>query len=263
MSSAPRIRGAQIKRKSRMQLELMRESGRIHARTIARLREAIEPGVSTAELDAIAEAVIREAGATPSFKGYQGFPATICSQVNDTVVHGIPSEDEVLEEGDIFGADLGVIWQGWHSDGAFTVGVGEIDEQSARLIEVTRESLELALAQVRPGNTLRDIGQAVQSHVEAAGFSVVRALVGHGIGSEMHEPPQVPNFVDEGRGAAYDTQLESGMTLAIEPMVNAGGYEVYQDADGWKVRTKDGSRSAHFEHTVAVTDDGHWILTAP
>lgn len=263
MMSGPRVRGTRITTKSREQLELMRRSGRIHAAAVARLREAIEPGISTAELDRIAEAVIREAGGEPSFKGYQGFPATICSQVNDVVVHGIPSEDEVLEEGDIFGADLGVIWRGWHSDGAFTVGVGEIDEESERLIRVTRESLDRALEQVRRGNTIRDIAQAVQSHVEAAGFSVVRALVGHGIGSRMHEPPQVPNFVDkQGRGV-YDTILEPGMTLAIEPMVNAGGHEVVQDADGWKVRTRDGSRSAHFEHTVAVTEDGCWILTAP
>jgi methionyl aminopeptidase len=258
----PRIRGAQINLKSRKELELMRKSGRIHARTVARLKEAIEPGVSTAELDRIAEEVIRAAGAEPSFKGYQDFPATICSQVNDCVVHGIPSEDEVLEEGDIFGADLGAIYEGWHSDGAFTVAVGEVDDESTRLIEVTRESLDLALEQVRPGNTIRDIAHAVQSHVEAAGFSVVRALVGHGIGSTMHEPPQVPNFVDDERGV-YETKLEPGMTLAIEPMVNAGGPDVYQDADGWKVRTRDGSRSAHFEHTVAVTDDGCWILTAP
>ena len=261
--SGPRIRGAEINLKSCEELEAMRESGRIHARAVAGLKAAIEPGINTAELDRIAEEVVREAGAVPSFKGYQGFPASICSQVNDTVVHGIPSEDEVLEEGDIFGADLGAIYKGWHSDGAFTVAVGEVDEESARLIEVTRGSLELALEQVRPGNTIRDIARAVQSHVEAAGFSVVRALVGHGIGSQMHEPPQVPNFVDNQRGGVYDTKLQPGMTLAIEPMVNAGGHEVYQDADGWKVRTRDGSRSAHFEHTVAVTEDGRWILTAP
>ena len=260
---APHIRAGKIRCKSLHELELMRESGRIHARTVARLREAIAPGVSTAELDRIAEETIREAGAIPSFKGYQGFPATICSQVNDVVVHGIPSEDEILREGDIFGADLGAIWNGWHSDGAFTVAVGEVDAESARLIEVTEHSLELALEQVQPGNTIRDIAHAVQSYVEAAGFSVVRALVGHGIGSEMHEPPQVPNFVDGTGGEVYDTQLRHGMTLAIEPMVNAGGHEVFQDADGWKVRTRDGSRSAHFEHTVAVTKDGHCILTAP
>lgn len=241
----------------------MRDAGRIHARTIAALREAIRPGVSSAELDRLAEATIRDAGAVPSFKGYQGFPATICAQLNDVVVHGIPSDDEILREGDIFGADLGVVWEGWQADGAFTAAVGEVDEQSRRLIEVTEQSLALALEQVRPGNTIRDIAAAVQGHVEAAGFSVVRALVGHGIGREMHEPPQVPNFVDGGGRDVYDISLLPGMTLAIEPMVNAGGHEVVQDADGWKVRTRDGSRSAHFEHTVAVTKDGCWILTAP
>lgn len=261
--SGPRIKPGDIHLKTPEELDAMRESGRIHARAVARLKDAIAPGVSTAELDRMAEEAIRAAGATPSFKGYQGFPATICSQVNDCVVHGIPSEDEVLEEGDIFGADLGAIYEGWHSDGAFTVPVGEVDAESMRLIAVTRRSLELALEQVRPGNTIRDIAHAVQSHVEAAGFSVVRALVGHGIGSHMHEPPQVPNFVDSERGGVYDTKLRPGMTLAIEPMVNAGGHEVVQDADGWKVRTRDGSRSAHFEHTVAVTEDGHRILTAP
>lgn len=247
--------------KTQAALKKMRQAGRIHARVLARLRAAIKPGISTAELDRIAEEAIREAGAEPSFKGYQGYPATICAGVNDVVVHGIPSETEKLREGDILAIDLGVYWGGYHADGAFTVGVGEIDAQSQRLIDVTRESLELALEQVRPGNTIRDIAWAVQNHVEAAGFSVVRALVGHGIGAQMHEPPQVPNFVNS--GGVYDIELVPGMTLAIEPMVNAGGWDVVQDADGWKVRTADGSRSAHFEHTVAVTDNGCWILTAP
>lgn len=259
----PQIAGDEIKYKSQHELDAMRRAGKVHARTISRLREAIVPGVTSAELDSIAEEVIRQAGALPSFKGYQGYPATICSQINDVVVHGIPSEDEVLEEGDIFGADLGVIWEGYHADGAFTVGVGRIDGESQRLIEVTRESLELAIEQVRPGNEVRDISRAVQSHVEAAGFSVVRALVGHGIGSEIHEPPQVPNFVDGGRLKSKGVELAPGMTLAIEPMVNAGGPDVRQDADGWTFRTRDGSRSAHFEHTVAVTEHGHLILTAP
>lgn len=259
----PGIRGGEIRLKSQAELEKMRRAGEIHARTVERLRKEIVPGVTSAELDSVAEAVIREAGAEPSFKGYQGYPATICSQLNDVVVHGIPSEDEVLQEGDIFGADLGVFWDGYHADGAFTVGVGEIDEQSQRLIDVTQEALDLGLGQVRSGNTILDIALAVQTYVEASGFSVVRALVGHGIGSQMHEPPQVPNFVDERRGGSYGVKLSPGMTLAIEPMVNAGGPDVVQDADGWKVRTRDGSRSAHFEHTVAVTDDGLWILTAP
>jgi len=247
--------------KSQAALKRMRHAGKIHAQVLARLRAAIEPGISTAELDRIAEGAIRAAGAEPSFKGYQGYPATICAGVNDVVVHGIPSESEKLREGDILAIDLGVYWGGYHADGAFTVGVGEIDAESQRLIDVTRESLERALEQVRPGKTIRDIAAAVQSHVEAAGFSVVRALVGHGIGAKMHEPPQVPNFVDS--GGVYDIELVPGMTLAIEPTVNAGGWDVVQDADGWKVRTADGSRSAHFEHTVAVTEDGCWILTAP
>ncbi len=259
--SGPRVRGEAIRIKSQAELETMRHAGRIHARTVAALIEAIAPGVSTAALDRIAEETIRAADGEPSFKGYHGYPATICAGVNDVVVHGIPSEDEVLAEGDVFAVDLGVIWGGYHADGAFTVGVGEIDAEGQRLIDVTRESLAAAIEQVRPGNTIRDIAAAVQGHVEAAGFSVVRALVGHGIGSELHEPPQVPNFVD-GAGP-YGVELAPGMTLAIEPMVNAGGFEVAQDADGWKVHTRDGSRSAHFEHTVAVTDDGCWILTAP
>ncbi|MEA3402244.1 MAG: type I methionyl aminopeptidase [Armatimonadota bacterium] len=261
--TGPRIKGHEVRPKTQAELETMRHAGKIHARTLARLREAIEPGVTTAELDRIAEEVIGEAGGEPSFKGYQGYPAAICAQRNDVVVHGIPSEDEVLVEGDIFGVDLGVQWGGYHADGAFTMGVGEIDEPSRRLLEVTERALELAIEQVRPGNTIRDIASAVQTHVEAAGFSVVRALVGHGIGQRIHEPPQVPNFIDDDRNATYDFELVPGVTVAIEPMVNAGGYEVVQDADGWKVRTRDGSRSAHFEHTVAVTEDGCWILTAP
>jgi len=259
--SGPRVRGEAIRIKSQAELETMRHAGRIHARTVAALIEAVAPGVSTAALDRLAEETMRAAGGEPSFKGYRGYPATICAGVNDVVVHGIPSEDEVLAEGDLFAVDLGVIWEGYHADGAFTVGVGEIDAEGRRLIDVTRGSLARALEQVRPGRTIGDIAAAVQRHVEAAGFSVVRALVGHGIGSELHEPPQVPNFVD-GNGP-YGLKLAPGMTLAIEPMVNAGGFEVAQDADGWKVRTRDGSRSAHFEHTVAVTDDGCWILTAP
>lgn len=241
----------------------MRRAGVIHAKAVALLRESIAPGVTSGELDRLAEEVIRDAGAAPSFKGYRGYPATICSQLNDVVVHGIPSDDEVLREGDIFGADLGVLCEGYHADGAFTVGVGSIDAESRRLIDVTEQALELALEQVRPGRTIGDVARAVQTHVEAAGFSVVRALVGHGIGSEMHEPPQVPNFVDERGAGPYGVELRPGMTLAIEPMVNAGGPDVVQDTDGWKVRTRDGSRSAHFEHTVAVTKDGLWILTAP
>lgn len=259
---SPRIVGESARLKSRAELEAMRHAGKIHAHAVALLRAAVAPGVTTGELDALAEAAIRAAGAGPSFKGYRGYPATICTAVNDVIVHGIPAREERLNEGDLLAVDLGVCWEGYHADGAFTVGVGEIDDDARRLLAVTREALELGMAQVRPGNTIGDIAAAVQGHVEAAGFSVVRALVGHGIGAEMHEPPQVPNYV-EGSGGVYAIELVPGMTLAIEPMVNAGGPDVVQDDDGWTVRTRDGSRSAHFEHTVAVTEDGCWILTAP
>ena len=241
----------------------MRNAGRIHAKVVRRLREMIEPGVSTLELDAAAEQMMCEEGATPSFKGYRGYPATICAELNEVVVHGIPRDDERLESGDILGIDLGVCYRGYHADGAFTAGVGEIGEEAQRLVEVTERSLELALEQVKVGATIRDIAAAVQDHVEAAGFSVVRALVGHGIGSSPHEPPQVPNFVENGDARVYGLALEPGMALAIEPMVNAGGAEVVTGSDGWTVRTRDGRRSAHFEHTVAVTEDGPWILTVP
>lgn len=247
--------------KTQTQLETMRHAGRVLARVQARLREMIEPGVDTLALDEAAEEVIRKADASPSFKGYRDYPATICAQLNDVVVHGIPRADEVLAEGDIFGVDLGVCFEGYHADAAFTVGVGEIDAQSQRLLDVTEEGRDLAVAQVRPGATIRDLAQAVQTHVEGAGFSVVTALVGHGIGTDIHEPPQVPNFLEPGNEAVYEFRLEPGMVIAIEPMVNVGGPDVYQERDGWTVRTADGSRSAHFEHTVAVTEDGRWVLT--
>lgn len=249
--------------KSQAELDRMRHAGRILARTQARLREAIEPGVNTLALDTLAEEVIREAGASPSFKHYQGFPATICAQVNDVVVHGIPRADEVLREGDIFGVDLGVCFEGYHADAAFTVGVGEIEAEAQRLLDVTEQARDLGVAQVRPGATIRDIATAVQTHAEDAGFGVVTALVGHGIGRSVHEPPQVPNYVERGNEAVYGLKLKSGMAIAIEPMINAGGPDVRQDADGWTIRTADGSLSAHFEHTVIVTEDGHRITTLP
>jgi len=259
----PMIRGERILIKTQAELDRMRHAGRILARVQSRLIELIRPGANTLELDRVAEEIIEQAGATPSFKGYKDYPATICAQVNDVVVHGIPSADELLAEGDIFGVDLGVCYEGYHADGAFTVGVGEIDEGSRRLLEVTEQARDLAIEQVRPGASIRDLASTVQRHAESAGFGVVRALVGHGIGASMHEPPQIPNFVERGNEAAYDIVLEPGMTLAIEPMINAGGPDVYQERDGWTVRTADGSRSAHFEHTVAVTEEGHWILTCP
>jgi len=261
--NGPRIGGHKVTRKSQAELETMRHAGRIHARVMHRLREVIEPGVSTLHLDTVAEEMIRDAGAEPSFKGYRGYPATICAELNDIVVHGIPSDDELLRQGDILGIDLGVCWEGYHSDGAFTVGIGEIDDELRRLMAVTEQSLELGLAQVKAGATIRDIAGAVQAYVEAAGFSVVRALVGHGIGRSPHEPPQVPNFIEDDNSRVYELTLEPGMVLAIEPMVNAGGPEVVTGDDGWTVRTADGSASAHYEHTVAVTEDGMWILTAP
>ncbi len=249
--------------KSQTEFDRMRHAGKILARTQRRLREVIEPGVNTLALDALAEEVIREAGASPSFKGYQGFPATMCAQVNDVVVHGIPRADEVLRAGDIFGVDLGVCFEGYHADAAFTVGVGEIEAEAQRLLDVTEQARDLGVAQVRPGATIRDIAVAVQTYAEAAGFGVVTALVGHGIGSSVHEPPQVPNFVERGNEAVYGLKLKAGMALAIEPMINAGGPDVQQDSDGWTIRTVDGSLSAHFEHTVLVTEDGHKITTIP
>jgi len=263
----PRTSAGVVSIKGQAELDKMRHAGRVHARIMQRLREMIEPGVSTLDLDMVAEQMTRDADCVPSFKGYEAhartpYPATICAEVNEIVVHGIPSDDERLKPGDIIGVDLGVAFEGYHADGAFTVGVGEVDEESQRLMAVTQRSLELALEQVKPGATLRDLATAVQEYVEGEGFSVVTALCGHGIGAALHEPPQVPNYVQDGDPDS-ELVLEPGMTLAIEPMVNAGGAEVRSGADGWVVVTADGSRSAHFEHTVAVTEDGHRIMTAP
>jgi len=263
----PRTSAGVVSLKGQAELDKMRHAGRVHARALGRLREMIQPGVSTLELDAAAEQIIQEAGCVPSFKGYEAhvrtpYPATICAEVNEIVVHGIPTDDERLDSGDIIGVDLGVCFEGYHADGAFTAGVGDIDEESQRLIAVTERSLELALEQVKAGATIRDLASAVQEYVEAEGFSVVRALCGHGIGAALHEAPHVPNYVQDG-DPDYELELECGMTLAIEPMVNAGGPEVRSSADGWMVVTADGSRSAHFEHTVAVTEDGCRVLTAP
>jgi len=236
----------------------MRRAGRVVAATLARVREACVPGATTAELDALAERTIREAGGVPSFLGYRGFPASACVSVNDEVVHGIPG-DRRLEEGDIVGIDLGAIVDGYHGDAAVTAPVGRIGAGAERLVRVTREALERGIAQVRPGRRLLDVARAIQTHVERHGYSVVRELVGHGIGRSMHEPPQVPNFVDQ----AEQTVLEAGMTLAIEPMVNEGEAEITRDDDGWTIRTRDGTLSAHWEHTVAVGPQGPMILTAP
>lgn len=234
----------------------MRRAGSLAARAINEVARAVEPGVTTRELDRIAETLIRDGGGVPSFKDYRGYPASICSSVDDEVVHGIPSH-RVLGAGSIVSIDLGVFLDGFHADAALTVPVGEVKPEVQRLLAVTGKALEAGVAAARPGGFLGDIGWAVQSVVEAAGFSVVRDYAGHGIGRSLHEDPQVPNVGRRRTGLV----LEPGMTLAIEPMVNAGGPEVVLDADGWTVRTLDHSWSAHAEHTVAITADGPKILT--
>lgn len=238
-------------------IEGVRAAALIVARTLREVGRAVRPGVTTAELDRIAETVIRDHGARPAFKGYRGFPASICPSVNEEVVHGIPGS-RALQEGDIVGIDVGAELHGWYGDAARTFAVGAVSEEASRLMQVTEESLERGLSQARAGNRVGDISHAVQSHVERHGFSVVRDLVGHGIGSEMHEEPSVPNYGPAGKGP----KLMVGQVLAIEPMVNAGGFAVVTRADGWTVATKDGRLSAHFEHTVAVGPDGPEILSA-
>jgi methionyl aminopeptidase len=245
-----------IVRRSATELDVMREAGRVTARALRSVGDAVRPGVTTAELDRIAEAVIRDAGALPAFLGYHGFPATICASRNSVVVHGIPST-AALEEGDIISVDVGAIVDGYYGDSAFTFPVGAIDTETRRLLDVTKRSLEAGMAKCVPGMRLYDISSAVQRVAEGGGFSVVREYVGHGIGRAMHEEPQVPNYGSAGRGPT----LQQGMVLAIEPMINAGEAAVMQMDDGWTVMTADGSRSAHFEHTVAVTQDGPVVLT--
>jgi len=241
--------------KTNGEIELMDEANRIVHRVLDEMERLIAPGVTPRELNRHAEQVIRGAGAVPAFLHYRGYPATLCISVNDVIVHGIPN-DVPLVEGDIAGIDCGVVYKGYYGDAARTFAVGIVDEQSRRLLQVTREALLLAVEQVRPGARLSDIGHAVQRHAELNGFSVVREFSGHGIGTSMHEDPQVPNFGEPGRGL----KLRPGLVLAIEPMVNAGTAGVRVDADGWTARTEDGSRSAHFEYSVAVTDKGARVL---
>ena len=237
----------------------MRRAGHIVRQVLERVRVAVKPGASTADLDRVAEEALKEFGARAAFKGYHGYPAVLCTSVNSEVVHGIPSSRRMLKEGDIVSLDFGAIVDGYYGDSAITVAVGEkIDPKTERLLKVTEESLKKAISVVKPGATLGDIGEAVQTMVEAEGFSVVRDFVGHGIGTSMHEDPQVPNFGQAGKGM----KLKAGMVFAIEPMVNAGKPEVRVLKDGWTAVTDDGSMSAHFEHTVAVTDTGATILTA-
>jgi methionyl aminopeptidase len=240
------------------EVEAIRAAAQLVARTLQLMRREVRAGVTTIELDRLAEEFIRSHGGRPSFKGYRGFPASICSSVNDQVVHGIPGP-RALREGDIVGIDVGVELEGYHGDAAWTFPVDEVSDEAKRLLQVTREALTQGIAQARPGGRIGDISNAVQSHVEAAGFSVVRELVGHGIGREMHEEPQVPNYGPPGRGP----RLMVGQVLAIEPMVNVGGAEVVTGSDGWTIATRDGSLSAHFEHTVAVGATGPVILSDP
>lgn len=243
--------------KSSFEIAVMRVAGSIVAAVLEELRKMIRPGISLSQLDRRAEELTESFGAIPAFKGYNGFPASLCASVNEEVVHGIPG-NRTLKSGDIIGLDFGVIYQDFYADSAITVPVGEISVEIEKLLQVTKEALFKGIDKARNGNRLYDISRAIQEHVESNGFSVVRDFVGHGIGRKMHESPQIPNFV----GNDYNPKLKPGMTLAIEPMVNEGGYEVEVDfKDNWTVRTNDRKFSAHFEHTVAITDGEPDILT--
>jgi methionyl aminopeptidase len=246
-----------IIRKSEQEIEAMARAGRVVADTLALVGETVRSGLTTRELDALAEEYIRSQGGTPTFKGYHGFPASICASPNSMVVHGIPGEYRI-EDGDLLSVDVGVTLKGFVADSAYTFSVGEIGDDAQRLLDVGQAALEAGISEARAGNHIGDISNAVQRTVEEAGFSVVKSLVGHGIGRSMHEEPQIPNWGEPGRGPL----LAPGMTLAIEPMITAGAPEVVVAEDRWSISTDDGSLSAHFEHTVAVTDGEPRILTA-
>ena len=248
-----------IQVKNAAQLDKMRAAGALLYEVLQRLREVIRPGETTAAIDAYAEALIRRNNAVPSFLGYQGYPKTICASLNDEVVHGIPSDSVVLEEGSILSVDCGLVLDGWQADSAFTVPIGQVSEEQLRLIEITEQCFFAAAKQCVAGNRLGDIGHAVQSLAESAGLGVVRALTGHGIGRNMHEDPSVPNYGTAGQGV----KLRRGMTLAIEPMITLGGWQVRMMDDGWTMTTLDGSACSHYEHTVAVLDGRAEILTLP
>jgi methionyl aminopeptidase len=252
-------RKADIQVKSPEQVARMREAGLVVARTLKVLGDAVRPGITTMDLDRIAEREIRTAGAVPSFLGYLGYPASICASVNETIVHGIPDPAQKLRDGDIISIDCGAILDGWHGDAALTIAVGEITAEDQALLDACEAALWTALAQARPGNRRGDISSAVERSVLASGpYGIVREYTGHGIGSAMHMAPDVPNFGQPGRGP----RLTAGMALAIEPMITRGGEQTIELADGWTVVTADASRAAHFEHTVAITPDGPWVLTA-
>jgi methionyl aminopeptidase len=240
------------------EIEKLRQSGQVVREVLEHVRRAVKPGATTLDLETAAAAKISELGATPAFKGYRGYPCVLCTSVNSEVVHGIPSAERKLREGDIVSIDTGVVIDGYYGDSAITVAVGrKVAAKTQKLLDVTAESLASAIREVKPGATLGDVGAAVQEMVEAEGFSVVRDFVGHGIGTKLHEDPQVPNYGTRGRGQ----KLQAGMVLAIEPMVNAGRPGVQVLKDGWTAVTQDGSLSAHFEHTVVVTEDGAQVLT--
>ncbi|MBQ8551587.1 MAG: type I methionyl aminopeptidase [Clostridia bacterium] len=242
--------------KNKDQIKMMREAGRITGEALALAGESIKPGMTTKQLDTIIRRHIEKCGAKPSFLGYGGFPGSACISINNEVIHGIPSA-RVIEEGDIVKVDVGAFYKGFHGDSANTFAVGKVSDEAVKLIEVTKESFYRGIAEAKPGNRVGDIGFAVQSYVEENGFSVVRRYVGHGVGEELHESPDVPNFGTKGRGV----RLCSGMTIAVEPMVNIGTYEVAEKSDKWTVVTADGKLSAHYEHTIAITDDGVIVLT--
>ena len=248
-----------IVRKSKGELAAMREGGKITAGCLAALTDAVKPGVTTADLDEIADTYIRKRGGVPEFKGYEGFPKSICASPNSMIVHGIPGS-YTLEEGDIISIDAGTRFEGFVSDSATTVRVGEVSLEVEALLTTTQECLAAATEQMRVSNKLGDVGHAIQSLAESRGYGVIRDLVSHGVGRAMHEEPQIPNYGKPGTG----TKLLSGMTFAIEPMISLGSYEINVDEkDGWSIYTADGSMAAHYEHTIAVTDDGPWVLTAP
>ncbi len=235
----------------------MARASRIVVKALQAIRGILSPGITTGEIEKIAEEIIYSEGGTPTFKGYRGYPASLCVSVNEEVVHGIPSLERRLNQGDIVSIDIGVTCQGYIGDAAVTLPVGKVSEEASRLMRVTEEALYAGIEMARPGNRLSDISHAIQAHAEAAGYSVVRAFVGHGVGKTLHEEPQVPNFGPPGKGP----RLKAGMTLAIEPMVNEGSYHVVILDDGWTAKTRDGRLSAHFEHTVHITDNGPEILT--
>jgi len=243
--------------KSLQEIAKIRNASLIVADVLEHISSIIRPGISTQDLDEIAERLILAAGAKPAFKGYRGYPKTLCTSLNNEVIHGIPSKDVVLKQGDIISIDVGAITEGFYGDAAITLPVGTITPAAERLIRATEESLARGIAQAKPGNHLSDISHAVQSYVESRGYSVVREFVGHGLGRNMHEDPQIPNFGDRGKGP----RLKAGMVLAVEPMVNAGVSATVVKEDNWTAVTADGSLSAHFEHTIAVMPDGPWILT--